>query len=384
MVASSVERGGGPRRRLLLSGTAAALGVAWAGLARAQAPVLKLGQSASLTGGQAAYGQDVRDGLLAALAAANRNDTKAPPLELVTLDDGGDKERCKANVLQLIDAGALALVGLTSGAGAEHCLPVVEAQKVVLLGTASGNMGIRGDKLSMPFHVRPGYDIEYARLVDYVKSFHMRRVGLVMLKDTSAANRLALDGALQRAGVQPTVLVALDRNQKAFQAEVQQLLAAKLDCVLFSTNAGPITAIVPGMAAAGYLGFYFASSFAGQTLIDQLTDKGHAVIMSQVVPRPNAVATALVKRYRQDLAALNPALRPGFTSLEGYIAGRVAAEAARASARQGGATRARLREVLTAMDLDLGGYRMHFTPSSALGSRFVDVVAIDRTGRVIG
>jgi ABC-type branched-subunit amino acid transport system substrate-binding protein len=212
----------------------------------------------------------------------------------------------------------------------------------------------------------------------------MRRVGLVMLKDTSNANRLALDNALQAAGVQPTLALALDRNQADFRHEVKQLVAARLDCVLFSTNAAPVAAIVGGMAAAGYLGFHFASSFAGQTLIDSLSEKGHAVIMSQVVPRPNAVANAVVKRYREDLAALNPALRPGFTSLEGYIAGRVAVEAARASARGGVATRARFREALAAMDLDLGGLRMHFSPSSALGSKYVEVVAIDKTGRVIG
>jgi ABC-type branched-subunit amino acid transport system substrate-binding protein len=232
--------------------------------------------------------------------------------------------------------------------------------------------------------VRPGYDVEYRQLVNYVKSFNMQRVGLVALKDTSPANQLAMNAALEQAKLKPTVSIVLDRNQKSFDAEVKALLAAKLDCVLFSTNSQPISAIVGGMATAGYLGFYFASSFAGQSLIDDMVDKGHSIIMSQVVPRPNAVAVGVVKQYRADLAALGGKLRPGFTSLEGYIVGRVAAEATRASARNGVPGRARFRDVLAELNVDLGGYRAHFTPPNPLGSRYVEVVAIDRNGRVIG
>ena len=42
------------------------------------------------------------------------------------------------------------------------------------------------------------------------------------------------------------------------------------------------------------------------------------------------------------------------------------------------------RDALAELNVDLGGYRTHFTPPSPLGSRFVDVVAIDRNGRIIG
>lgn len=372
------------RRTLVQGGAAALAAAAFSRPALAQAQVVRFGQSASLTGGQAIYGKDVRDGLEAAFRAANRSDGKGPQVELVTLDDGGDKERCKANATKLVESGVTALVGLTSGAGAEVCLPLVESQKVVLLGTASGNMGIRNEKLTMAYHVRPGYDVEYRRLVGYVRTFGMKRVGLVMLEDTSPANQQAMTAALAAANLEPTVTVRLNRNAKGFDGAVKSLLDGKLDCVLFSTNAQPVTSIVAGMAAGGYLGFYFASSFAGQTLIDDMADKGHSIIMSHVVPRPNALANSVVKQYRDDLAALGTGVRPGFTSLEGYIVGRVAVEAARASAKGGLASRARFRDALAELNVDFGGYRTHFTSTSVLGSRFVDVVAIDRNGKIIG
>jgi hypothetical protein len=180
--------------------------------------------------------------------------------------------------------------------------------------------------------------------------------------------------------------VPLDRNAKTFDAEVAKLLAGRLDCVLFTTNAHPIVDIMSGMAIGGYPGFHFASSFAGQTLIDAMANKGRSVIMSQVVPRPGTVSSPVVKRCQEDLAALGGGARMGFTSLEGYIAGRVAIEAARAAAAKGNGqlSRPRFQETLADLNVDLGGYRVQFGPQRFEGSRFVDVVAIDRTGRIIG
>ena len=344
---------------------------------------ITFGQSASLTGGQASYGKDVRDGILAAFNAANKGDPKLR-FELISLDDGGDKERCKANVKKLIGTNVSALVGLTSGAAAEACLSLVEENKIVMLGTASGNMGIRSDKLTMAFHVRSGYDDEYKRMLSYVKEFNMTRVGYVYLKDTSAANQAAMSAALDAVGMKLALSVPLERNSKSFDAEAQALLDAKLDCVLFTTNSNPISAIVTRMSAAKYPGFYFSSSFAGQALIDDMAGKGQSIIMSQVVPRQNAVANGVVKRCIEDLAALGTDARMGFTSLEGYIAGRVAVEAARTASKGGEITRQKFRQSLAELSLDLNGYKTHFTPRSTSGSRFVDVVAIDRTGRIIG
>jgi branched-chain amino acid transport system substrate-binding protein len=343
----------------------------------------KFGISASLTGGQAAYGKEVRDGILAAFAAADKD--KGFSYELVALDDGGDKEKCKANVRTLIDGGVLALVGITSGAAAEAATPVAEQAQVVMLGTASGNMGIRSERSTMAYHVRAGYNVEYQQMLKYVKSFGFDRVGYAYLKDTSPANQEAMNAALNAAGLKPAIAVPLDRNSNSFDAEAEALLSAKLNCVLFTSNAGPIEKIITRMHAAGYRGTYFSSSFAGQPLITSMTAKGISIIMSQVVPRPNAVALPLVKRYQADLSSLlGSTAKYGYTSLEGYIVGRVAMEAARVAEQGGGLSRPRFKAALSDLNWDLGGYRIQFGGNNRQSSKYVDVVAIDRTGRIIG
>lgn len=369
------------RRDVILAGSALALAGkhAWAA---PSSGVLKFGQSASLTGGQAAYGKDVRDGILAAFAAASAKGLK---LELVTLDDGGDKEKCKANTKILIEGGVVGLVGYTSGAAAEASSALIEESRTVLLGAASGNMGIRADKLRMQYHVRAGYDLEYQQMVRYVKDFGMRRVGYVYLKDTSAANLDAMTAALDKVGVKLTESVGLSRNHTDFSAVGKTMLDAKVDCVLFTTNAAPVSGVVEQMAAGGYLGMYFSSSFAGQSLLDAMAQRKQSVVMAQVVPRPNALGLPLIARCQKDVLALSGQPRLGFTAIEGYIVGSIAAEAARQAARAGGAmSKARFHEALSELRADLGGYQVDFSGGKTQGSKFVDVVAIDRAGRVIG
>lgn len=376
------------RREVLIAGPAALTGAISLGFPAVHAEtlqVVKFGQSASLTGGQAVYGKDVRDGIAAAFAAASKADAKnGVRYELVSLDDGGTRERCLQNVKSLIDAGVTGIVGLTSGAAAEAALPMIEDAQLVMLGTATGNMGIRAANHNSPYHVRAGYDEEYRRMVSYINAFGVERVGYVSLGDTSPANAQAMTNALTSVGVKVSAAVKLDRNAKDFHAESEELVKANLGCILFTTNEGPFTQIVKKTTALGYRGLYFSSSFAGQSAIDAMSAMGQSVIVASVVPRPSQVGLPVVKRCQDCLAALGTGTRLGFTSIEGFIAGQVAVEAARAAAK-GGTTvsRSRFREVLAATRTDLGGYKVDFT-GSRNGSRYVDVIAVDRQGRLIG
>ena len=378
------------RRNLVFAGPAFLAGsmvMSLGARATTSANVIKFGQSASMTGGQAGYGRDIRNGVIAALTAANAADGgRGPRFELVTVDDGGVKDRCAQNVKGLVDGGVSAIIGLTSGAGAEACMPVVTNSQVALLGTASGNMGIRMGSVNGAFHVRAGYDLEYKRMTAYIKDFGMRRIGVVLLQDTSKANLDAMTEALSSLSVAPIEVIAIDRNASSFAGTAAKLMDAKLDCVLFATNAAPIAAIIDLMRTAKYSGLFYASSFAGQDLIDTLTAKGQGCIMSMVVPRPSSAALSVVSRCRQDLAAIGPDAKLGITTLEGYIAGRIAVEAARAGLKAGGdrLSSGRMKESLAALRIDLGGYAVDFSKGTAQGSQYVDLIALDRHGRLVG
>ena len=377
------------RRNLVFGGPAVLAASMLGGLStRAGAvnsTVIKFGQSAAMTGGQARYGRDVRDGIVAAFAAASKGD--GPKFELVTLDDGGISSRCAQNVTTLIDGGVSALIGLTSGPGAEASMSIVNSNQIALLGTASGSMALRSSGPGASYHVRAGYDVEYKRMANYVRDFGMRRVGLVHLVDASKVNLAAMSQALSTLAVAPIETIAVDRNATSFNDVGERLLAAKLDLVLFSTNASPTAAIINQMSLARYAGLFYASSYAGQDLVDTLTERKQSCVMSRVVPRPNAGGVNVVNTCRQDLAAVAPDAKLGMTTLEGYIAGRIAVEAARAALKVSGGERigrARMKESLAGVKADLGGYRVEFAPGVTQGSQYVDLIAIDRYGRLVG
>jgi branched-chain amino acid transport system substrate-binding protein len=378
------------KRRQLVMGSPAVLAAGvlggWSGSSAAAAPVVRFGQSASLSGGQAAYGRDIRDGIAAAFAAASEV-PGSPRFELVTLDDGGVKERCLQNVGQLIEGGVSAIVGLTNGIAAEACVPLASSSQTALLGTASGNMGLRTGNANGVFHVRAGYDLEYRRMATYIKEFGMRRIGYVYLKDTSPANLNAMTQALNNVSIVPTASIAVDRAANSFEDVAAKLMEAKLDLVLLSANAGPVATIIDHMSNARYPGLFYASSYAGQGLMDTLTAKKQSCIMSMVVPRPNSGSANVVSRAKQDFAAFSPEAKLGITTLEGYIAGRTAVEAARAALKVSGGeklARAKLKESLAGLRADFGGYRVEFAPGVTQGSQYVDLIAIDRYGRLVG
>jgi branched-chain amino acid transport system substrate-binding protein len=102
-----------------------------------------------------------------------------------------------------------------------------------------------------------------------------------------------------------------------------------------------------------------------------------------VVPRPNATGFSVVSRCQQDLAALGGGAKMGMTTLEGYIAGRIAVEAAQNVMKVGAVTRPRMREALATLRADVGGYKVEFGGGTQ-GSKYVDLVAIDRYGRMVG
>lgn len=355
------------------------------GIAQAASPhgVVRFGQSASFMGRQAQQGQEVRDGICAAFASASK--TGGVRFELLSRDDGGDPERCRRNTRALLAQGVSGFVGFTSSAATEASRGLIEDARIALLGTTSGTMGLRGERWPLQYHVRAGFDAEFRRMVSYVKDYGLRRVACVSMLDTSAADVAAMTAALNDVGVTLTVSVALEHGARSVEAEARKLVAAKLDCILFTTPAAPMVGMVEQLLALRYRGLYVSSSLAGEDLIDAMARLDQGVITTQVVPRPNARLLPVAERCRRDLAALGRGTRKGFTALEGYLAGLVAVEAAQAGLRRDGSLpRARFRDALAGLRTDLGGYKVDFAAGRTQGSHFVDVVALDRLGRIIG
>src|SRR5690242_14422766 len=72
---------------------------------------LLVGQSAAISGSQAEFGKEIRDGANAYFESVNRQGgVHGRPIRMVTLDDGGSPDKAKENAARLIvEAKVLAL-----------------------------------------------------------------------------------------------------------------------------------------------------------------------------------------------------------------------------------------------------------------------------------
>jgi len=99
-----------------------------AGAAAAQDKWL-IGQSAPLTGGNAQFGKDTREGALAYFAMVNaKGGVQGKPIELVTLDDKNDRKAAADNTKTLLEnKNLLALYGFNSATLSLDAIPQAQA-----------------------------------------------------------------------------------------------------------------------------------------------------------------------------------------------------------------------------------------------------------------
>jgi ABC-type branched-subunit amino acid transport system substrate-binding protein len=99
------------------------------------------------------------------------------------------------------------------------------------------------------------------------------------------------------------------------------------------------------------------------------------------VPFPWSPSVTIVKEY-QDVMTKAGNTDFNFSSLEGYIVGKVMVEGLRRAGRD--LTREKLVTALEGMNnVDIGDFIVSFSPTNHSGSRFVDLTMIGRGGKFL-
>jgi branched-chain amino acid transport system substrate-binding protein len=102
-------------------------------------------------------------------------------------------------------------------------------------------------------------------------------------------------------------------------------------------------------------------------------------VVTQVVPFPGDPAIPVVARYQAALKARDPAAKPGFVSLEGYMVGRLVAAALEKV--EGDPTRKALLEaIIAARSFDLGGVRLVYGADDNRGMAEVFLTVLGADG----
>jgi ABC-type branched-subunit amino acid transport system substrate-binding protein len=124
---------------------------------------------------------------------------------------------------------------------------------------------------------------------------------------------------------------------------------------------------------------FVAISFVGSdSLAQELGNQGTGVVVSQVMPFPGDKSLPIVASYQSALAALNDKSKPGFVSLEGYLAGRLVVDAVRRI--PGEPTREAFLDAVAREPFDLGGVKLTFSATRNQGSNQVYFTVLQSDG----
>ena len=352
--------------------------------ALAQSRSILIGQSAALTGPAAQLGLQFQHGARLAFDRVNaRGGVNGRAIEWRTLDDGYEPARCEANTRALLGEDVVALFGYIGTPTSLVALPLATASRTPFIAPFTGAQALRDPFNRYAFHLRASYFDETARIVNQVTQVGMKRVAVFHQNDSYG--QAGLDGVTRALKAQQLEAVAtgtVERNSTDVAAALAKIIPGKPEAIVQISAYRSCAAFVRAARKAGYTGQFYNVSFVGtQALADELGPEARGVVVSQVMPYPFAPLIPLTNEFLTAASAAATKVAANYSSIEGYIAGRVLIEGLRRAGPA--ATREGLIAGLESMqNFDLGGFGVDFNPRKRVGSSFVDLTILDGTGRV--
>lgn len=294
------------------------------------------GQSAVFSGPSRELGINMRLGIEAAFAEANRaGGVHGRQLSLVSLDDFYEPESAVLNSRALINDGVFALIGGIGTPTARSVAPLTAALGVPFVAPFTGAAFLRDDSWDNIVNVRASYDLETEEMVDrFTADFGLERVAVLYQDDSfGRAGYSGVLSALERRGMTPVAVGLYPRNTTAIKTALLDLMQASPEGIIMVGPYDPIGEFILWARELNFDTEFITISFVGSNaLLEKLGPDGAGVYVTQVVPFPYPPDAAhdhgspvpIVNSYLHALEDYAPGSEPGFVSLEGYLAGRLA------------------------------------------------------------
>jgi len=233
------------------------------------------------------------------------------------------------------------------------------------------------------FHLRASYNDETALIVRQLTSLGLKKIAVFYQND--AYGKAGLDGvnlALAAQNAKPVALATVERNSVDVAAAVKTLTAAGPDAIVQIGAYKACAAFIRAAKAAGYGGTFFNVSFVGtQALADELGKDGAGIVVSQVMPSPYSSARAIAREFAEAVRKGGSDYQANFSSMEGYLAARVIAEALRRGPAK--TTRDSLITSIEGLGTEsFGGFNVSFSERDHVASKFVELSMLTGDGRV--
>ena len=357
------------------------------GVARAQSEGrIVLGQSAAFSGPAAQLGIQFNQGAKLFFDQLNAaGGVGKRMVEIRTLDDGYEPDRCAENTRKLIADDVFALFGYVGTPTSLAAVPLFNQAKVPFFAPFTGAESLRQPFNRLIFHVRASYYDETALIVRQLVNLGIKKIAVFHQND--AYGKAGLDGvnkALAEHKLPLAGAATVERNSVDVAAAVEKLVAAKPDAVVQIAAYGASAAFVRAARKAGFGGTFYNVSFVGtQALADELGKDGAGVVVSQVVPSPYQPSRQITREFLDAIKKAGDKVQPNYSSMEGFLAARIFAEGLRQAAASGKISRDSFISGMEGLGTQvISGFPVSFGPNDHTASTFVEMSMLTGDGRV--
>lgn len=357
------------------------------GVARAQSEGrIVLGQSAAFSGPSAQLGIQFNQGAKLFFDQLNAaGGVGKRMVEIRTLDDGYEPDRCAENTRKLLADDVFALFGYVGTPTSLAAVPLFTQAKVPFFAPFTGAESLRQPFNRLVFHVRASYYDETALIVRQLVNLGVKKIAVFHQND--AYGKAGLDGvnkALAEHKLPLAGAATVERNSVDVAAAVEKLVAAKPDAVVQIAAYGASAAFVRAARKAGFGGTFYNVSFVGtQALADELGKDGAGVVVSQVVPSPYQPSRQITREFLDAIKKAGDKVQPNYSSMEGFLAARIFAEGLRQAAASGKISRDSFISGMEGLGSQvISGFPVSFGPNDHTASTFVEMSMLTGDGRV--
>ena len=357
------------------------------GVARAQSEGrIVLGQSAAFSGPSAQLGIQFNQGAKLFFDQLNAaGGVGKRMVEIRTLDDGYEPDRCAENTRKLLADDVFALFGYVGTPTSLAAVPLFTHAKVPFFAPFTGAESLRQPFIRLVFHVRASYYDETALIVRQLVNLGVKKIAVFHQND--AYGKAGLDGvnkALAEHKLPLAGAATVERNSVDVAAAVEKLVAAKPDAVVQIAAYGASAAFVRAARKAGFGGTFYNVSFVGtQALADELGKDGAGVVVSQVVPSPYQPSRQITREFLDAIKKAGDKVQPNYSSMEGFLAARIFTEGLRQAAATGKISRDSFISGMEGLGSQvISGFPVSFGPNDHTASTFVEMSMLTGDGRV--
>ena len=344
------------------------------------------GQSAAFTGPAQELGINMRYGIEAAFLEVNgEGGVFGRQLRLVSLDDAYEPEAAIANSQQLIDQDRVfALIGAVGTPTSRSATPVAKEAGVPYIAPFTGAAFLRDSaELGNVVNLRASYNQETEEMVKRLtEDLDITQIAVLFQDDSfGRAGYSGILAALDRRGMAPAAVGSYTRNTTAVKTAMLDIAVEEPEAVIIIGAYKPAAAMIAWSRFTNFNPVFINISFVGSNALkDELGAYGVGVYVTQVVPFPTDDTVPVVADYLAALQAHFPRVTPGFVSLEGYLAGRLAVTALENCGPQ--VSRDCFTERLRQEgSIDLGGFELHYGENDNQGSDSVFWTVLRADGR---